>query len=353
MQKKIAKGVLGLILTVSLVGCGSGNGSAVYTDMNEGVRSKLVTLGDYKDLSYTLEEVNVTDEDVESEIESELEWYEEYEEIDRTTAEEGDVVNIDFAGKVDGEEMENGSSEDYDLELGSGDFIPGFEEQIIGKEKGSRFQVEVTFPDEYDADLAGKDAVFDVTLNKIQKAVPAELTDAFVKENMDCETVEEYRQSVKEDLISSMEEENRSKATGELLEQIIAGSEFEIDQSDIDKAVDEQIENYQSYADMYGMDMEEFCQSFFGYGSEQLREESRQGAEDDLKSDLILGEIAKRENLGITQKEYEDAVKQELEDYGYETVEEFEEEYGKEEYMYNLLYEKVLQYLLDNSKKNS
>lgn len=351
MRKRVLAAILGMVLAVSLTGCGKS--SSTYTDLNEGTKSRLVTLGDYKSLSYTMEEAAVTDEEVESEIQSELEWYDDYVEIDRTTAQEGDVVNIDFVGKVDGEEMENGSAEDYDLELGSGDFIPGFEEQVVGKEKGSSFQVEVTFPEDYDEELGGKDAVFDVTLNKIQEAVPAELNDAFVQENMDLSTVEEYRQSVKEDLISAKEEENRSNAVDELLGQIRENSQFEIDQSDIDQSVQEQMDSYQSYAEMYGMELEDFCQNFFGYGSEQLKEESRAGAEDEIKNNLIVGEIAKQENLGVTQQEYEEAVKQELDDYGYETVEEFEEDYGKEDYMNNLLYDKVVQYLLDHSKKNS
>ena len=339
------------MMVMALIGCGKSADGDVYTNMREGAKSKLVSLGDYQNLSYTMETATITDEEVEEEIESELEWYEEYEEIDRTTAEEGDVVNIDFVGKVDGEEMENGSAEDYDLELGSGDFIPGFEEQIIGKEKGGRFEVTVTFPDDYDEELAGKEGVFDVTLNKIQKAVAAELTDEFVQENFDYETVEEYREGLKADLLSSREEENRSAAIDELLAKILEGSEIKVEASDIDDAVDQLIESYESYADMYGMDIDDFCQTFFGTTLDGLREDSRSSEEELLKYDLILSEIAKREKLGITQKEYEDALTPELEDYGCESIEEYENEYGKEDYLYDLLYNKVTQYLLDYSQK--
>jgi len=350
MKKKLAAVLTGTIMVVALIGCGSSN---TYTNLREGAKSSVTSLGQYKDLSYTLEEVSVTDDEVEEEIEAELEWYEDYQEIDRTIAEDGDVVNLDFVGLVDGEEIEDGSAEDFDLELGSGDFIPGFEEQIIGKEKGSQFEVQVTFPEDYDEDLAGKDAVFEVTLNKIQEAVPAELTDEFVQENMDCETVEEYRELVKNDLLVSKEDENRSLAVEELLTQILEDSKLKIDETDIDRAVEELVEGYEGYAEMYGMELEEFCQSFFGYGVEELKEESRSSAQEELKTDLLLSAIAKKEKLGITQQEYEEAVKPELEDYGCESIEEFEEEYGKEDYIYEMLYAKVTQYLLDQSKNTA
>ena len=233
MQKKLLAIVLGMALAVSVVGCG--NKTDTYTELNSNLKSKVKTLGEYKGLTYSWEEVTVTDQEVDEEIGYELEWYTEYEEItDRTTAQEGDVVNINYAGTVDGEAFEGGTAEEYDLELGSGEFIPGFEEQIVGKEVGSEFDINVTFPDDYDETLAGKAAVFKIKLNKLQKSVPAELTDEFVKETLesDCDTVEQYKESVKEDLLLTKLEEVQENAVNGLVEQIVEKSEFKIETSD-------------------------------------------------------------------------------------------------------------------------
>lgn len=350
MQKKILALILGMVSAVAVAGCGGA--SDTYTDLNPELQSEIETLGDYKNLTYTWEEVAVTDEEVEEEIGYELEWYAEYEEItDRTVAENGDVVNIDFVGKIDGEEFEDGSGEEYDLELGSGEFIEGFEEQIVGKEVGSQFDVNVTFPEDYNETLGGKAAVFQVTLNKIQKSIPAELTDEFVVENLEYASVSEYKAAVKEDLLSSKELENKDNAVSELMDQILSNSEFAIEESDIDKLVEEQISGYEMYASMYEMDLDQFVEQFFGCTVDELRESSREEVESEIKSDLVFSEIARKEKLGITQEAYEEAVTAELEDYECETIEEFEEQFGKEDYIYTMLHDKVTEYLLSQSQK--
>ena len=352
MQKKLLSAIIGVALAVSVVGCGGNSGT--YTDMNANLKSKVKTLGEYKGLSYSWEEVTVTDEEVEEEIGYELEWYTEYEEVtDRTTAQNGDVVNIDFVGKIDGEAFEDGSAEEYDLELGSGEFIPGFEEQIVGKEVGSEFDVNVTFPDEYDESLAGKDAVFEVKLNKIQKTIPVELTDEFVKETLesDYETVEQYRAGVKEDLLLSKQDENREKAIGELMEQILEKSEFVVETADVEALLEEQMANYEMYASMYDMELAEFAESLMGCTVEDLRNNGKAEVEDEIKFNLVFSEIAKKENLGVTQEEYEQAVTAELADYECETIEEFEEQIGKEDYISGMIYDKVANFLLEQSTK--
>lgn len=352
MQKKILAALLAVVMLTGVTACGKGNGT--YTELMEDLKSEVTTLGTYKDLTYTMETATITDEEVEEEIQAELEWYGEYEEItDRTVVEDGDVVNINFVGKVDGEEFEGGTSEDYDLEIGSGDFIEGFEEQIVGKEKGSTFDVNVTFPEDYEEGLSGKDAVFEVTVNKIQKSVAAELTDEFVQENMECETVDEYRAMMKEDLLIAKEDENKSNAIYELLDQIAQSSEIKIDDADIEAYLDTMIEEYAAYAEMYGMEKEEFLSSFFGSTEEELREESKEEAKNEITYALILGAIAEKENLGITQEEYEAEVTSYLEEYEVESVEQYEEEYGKSDTIYTMLFDKVTQYLLDNSKNTA
>ena len=352
MQKKLLALILGVALVVSSVGCGSKTDT--YTDMNANLKSKVKTLGEYKGLTYTWTDVSVTDEEVEEEIGYELEWYTEYEEIkDRTTAQEGDVVNINFVGKVNGEVFEDGTAEEYDLELGSGEFIPGFEEQIVGKEVGSEFEVNVTFPNDYEESLAGQAAVFEVKLNKIQKTIPVELTDEFVKETLesDYETVEQYKAGVKEELLLSKQEESKENAINDLMEQILEKSEFQIEIADIDALVEEQMANYEMYASMYDMDVTEFAQELFGCSVDELRENSKVEVETEIKINLIFSEIAKKEKLGVTQEEYETAVTAELADYECETIAEFEEQVGKEDFIYGMLYSKVADFLLEQSNK--
>lgn len=351
MKKKIITVAIGALTLALLAGCGEK--SDTYTDLMEGLSSKVTTLGNYKGLTYEKEETAVSDEEIEEEIQMELESYSEYKEIERTTVEDGDVVNINFAGRVGDELFEGGTAEDFDLEIGSGDFIDGFEEQIIGKEKGSTFDINVTFPQDYEESLAGKDAVFEVTVNKIQEAVPAELNDAFVKENMDCDTVEEYRQSVKDDLAASKEEDAVNGAIYQLLDQIVESTELEVKDADIKQYVDDMIANYKSYADMYGMETEEFISSFFGCTTEELKEQSKNDAKEEITYSLILSEIAKKENLGITQEEYEAEVKENLEEYECENIEEFEKEYDKGEVIYTMLYDKVTNYLLEHAKNSA
>lgn len=350
MKKKILAGLLGVIMALSLTACGSGK---TYTQLKEGLKSQVVTLGEYKNLEYSKPEVTITDEEVEAELLAEMEWYTEYKEIERTTVEEGDIVNIDFVGKIDGVEFEDGSAEAYDLEIGAGDFIEGFEEQLIGKEKGASFTINVTFPDDYSEELGGKEAEFDVTINKIQEAVVPELTDEFVQENLECETVDEYRAQFKEDLLAMKEEEAASNAILSLMEQIIAGSELKIEQSDIDSQAEAMTEDYRAYADMYGMEFEDFVQDFFGYTVEELTTENKTYAEEEIRDALILSAIAEKEKLGITQKEYEAEVTASLEEYECESIEEYEELYGKEDVIYSMLYDKVTNYLLENSKNTA
>lgn len=350
MQKKILSAVLGIVLAISVIGCGKS--SDTYTNLSPDLQSKIKTLGDYKNLTYTWEETSVTDEEVEEEIGYELEWYAEYEEItDRSVAQEGDVANIDFVGKVNGEAFEDGSAEAYDLELGSGEFIDGFEEQIVGKEVGSSFEVNVTFPEDYEESLAGQAAVFEVTLNKIQKSIPAELTDEFVQENLEYETVEEYKEAVKADLLSSKEMENQDNAISQIMEQILANSEFTIEEGDIDTLVEEQVAGYETYASMYEMELSDFVEEFFGCTVDELKVNSRAEVEDQIKFDLVFSKIAEKEKLGVTQEEYEKAVTAELADYECETIEEFEEQIGKDDYIYSMLYEKVADFLLEQSQK--
>ena len=352
MQKKLIATIVGIALAVSIVGCGKNSGP--YTDMDARLTSKVKTMGEYKGLSYSWQDVSVTDQEVEEEIGYELEWYTEYEEIkDRTVAQMGDVVLIDFVGKVNGEEFADGSAEDYDLELGSGEFIPGFEEQIVGKEVGSEFEVNVTFPEDYDKSVAGQAAVFEVKLKKLQKEIPVELTDEFVKETLeaDYETVEQYKAGMKEEILLTKNEENRENAINELMEQILAKSEFQIEEADIELLVDDQMANYEMYASMYDMELDAFAEELFGCTVDELRENSKAEVEAEIKFNLVFSEIAKKENLGVTQEEYETAVTAELADYECETIKEFEEQIGKEDYIYDMLYTKVADFLLQQSTK--
>ena len=188
MKKQIGAVVLAGVMMLSLTGCGSNEKAKKY--------SKYVELGDYKGIEYTMDVAEVTDDQVNQQIDSFLDGLAETEEVTDRAVEDGDTVNIDFTGTKDGEEFEGGSSEGYDLVIGSGSFIDGFEDGLIGHEIGDEVSLDLTFPEEYpqNEDLAGQDVNFKVTINSISVKNTPELTDKVVADNTDYDNVEDYKE---------------------------------------------------------------------------------------------------------------------------------------------------------------
>lgn len=349
MKKRFLFAALITSMAVMLTGCGN---SDKYTTIDASIESKLTKLADYKGLSYNVEEVTVTDEEVQEEMEMELSWYGEYKAIDgKTLVENGDTVNIAFTGKIDGAEFEGGTADSYDLTIGDGDMIDGFEEGIVGKNVGDTFSLDLVFPEDYyDTEVAGKNVTFEITVNQIEEYVEPELTDEFVKENLDYENIEAFKSATKESLIESKMEEVEYTAQTELIQGLIDNSTFEMDEDEVEAYRQDLIAEYESYAEMYGMEYSDFLEMFMETTEEEFEETSKTEAETQIKTILVYQEIVDKENLGITEKEYTESLAKMAEEYEYDSPEEFEAEYEKASLISDMLYEKAMQFILDNAK---
>ncbi len=349
MKKKIIFAAALIGMTMVFSACGS---NEKYTTIDASLESKITELAQYKGLTYAPAQVTVTDEDVEEEMEMELSWYGTYEKIpDKTVAEEGDTVNIAFKGTINGEEFEQGTSESYDLILGTGEMIEGFEEAIIGKNVGDKVTVDLVFPEDYDDEsVAGQNVTFEITLNQIEEYVEPELTDEFVKENLEYENIEAFREATRNSLVESLMEDAREEAQSGLIAEIMDNSTFEMVEDEIEAYREAMIEEYEAYAEMYGMAYGDFLEMFMGTTEETFAEDSKGMAEESIKNILIYQAIIDKEDLGITEKEYKKAIKEMAKEYEYDSVEEFEADYDKPSIIEEMLYEKVMDFIVKNAK---
>lgn len=325
--------------------------------------SEYVKVGDYKGLDYSIAEVSVTDDEVDTEIDSRLQSAATTETVTEGKVEDGDSINIAFAGTIDGEEFEGGSSESYDITVGTTQMIDGFVEGLIGHEIGDNVILNLKFPDDYsNEDVAGKDVVFDVTINyKSVKVVP-ELDEDFVKENSDVDTVEEYKEAVKEELLAQKESQADLDAKEALWNEIVADSEVisypEKELEAANAAADEIEKQYKSQAESYGMEWEDFLESYMGSSQEDFEESKKQYAEETVLQEMVMYYIAREEGIEVTDKEYKEYLADSLETYGF-TEDTFKQSYGQtiEEYADDnqwrtaMLLEKVLDKVMEYGNK--
>lgn len=304
-----------------------------------------VTVGEYKGLALT----SISQATLDEEVASMLEYHTELVEVDRAAA-EGDTVNIDYVGTKDGVAFEGGTAEGYDLVLGSGNFIDGFEDGLIGAVTGEVRDLNLTFPENYtNADLAGQAVVFNVTVNSVKEEVLPELTDAFIAENFpDYTTVTEYTEALRETL-------NLESYYEQVTDLIMASSEvkkYDEDKVAVEKqALIEEYTNFASYyGSMYGLDTESAIQYFLGFESTAaFEEEMGNYAYDVVKNEMVIKEIASLENIELTDEIYNSKVAEYAEAYGYEESAEFIEAYGEDVVRKSLLAELVMDFIIDNA----
>lgn len=287
---------------------------------------KYITIGQYKELALENTVTEITDEDVDIEIVERLQDYAE--EVTEGSVEEGDIATISYVGTVDGVEFEGGSDENYDLTIGSGTFIEGFEEGIIGMKNGETKDLDLTFADDYFEDsLAGKEAVFKVTLQKFRRA--PELTDEWAASNTDYDTVDKYKEAVRNEMKESAAQTAKSTLRSTAWTTVMSESEVkEYPQEDIDRAVSEYqqaIESY--YAEPEGLSLEDYVTSQ-GISMEDFNAQCEQYAQSVVMQNLIIQGIMDAEGLSLESREA-DAVREEiLKTYGAETIEELVSIYG-------------------------
>lgn len=269
-----------------------------------------VTLGQYTGLDIKAEEVSVTDEEVNESLKSLQDQYAELV-IKEDAIAEGDTAVIDFEGFLDGVAFEGGKGENYPLEIGSNTFIPGFEEQLVGVKPNEEKDINVTFPEEYQAEnLAGKEVVFKVKVNEVKQRQLPELDDDFAKEvnREGVDTLEALKESVKKGLLEGKEEKAKEEADNKLLTTIIDNSTVEIPQVMIEEETDNLLQDFKARLQQQGFPYEQFLQ-MTGQEEGQLREQMGKDAESKVKLRLVLDAIAEKENLNPTPEELEDEYK--------------------------------------------
>lgn len=306
-----------------------------------------VTLGEYKGIEVSVDAPVVTDEYLDSYIDYVLQSNMVTTEITDRPVEEGDIVNIDYEGKIDGVAFDGGTAQGYDLTIGSGTFIDGFEDGLIGAETGETVDVNVTFPENYQGEeVAGKDAVFTVTVNSISVQTLPELTDEFVQGlDVGVNTVEEYRQYAYDLLMEEEQATHDSNAEIAVLEAVMAGSQIQAPPEDMtNRYYNRIIDNMTYYASLYGYDLETFL-SMQGTSEDAIRESAAQAGQEII----VMQAIADAEGLSVTDEELDAEIETNAGSLGYDDVEEYRASLDVEGYREYMMSEKVLNFLLENA----
>ncbi|NGM83596.1 trigger factor [Paenibacillus sp. 7124] len=274
-----------------------------------------VTLGQYKGIEVPAQKAEVTEEELNAELTRLQERHAELVVIEDEAAAKGDIAVIDFDGYVDGEAFEGGKAERHSLELGSNSFIPGFEDQVVGMSTGDSKDVEVTFPEEYQAEhLAGKPAVFKVKLHEIKRKQLPELDDEFAKDVSEFETLAEYKEDLKKQLESRKAEELKGAKENAVVEKAAANAEVEIPEAMIESEIQTMVRDFDLRLRQQGMNMDMFL-SFSGQTQDDLRAQMKNDAEKRVLNNLILEVIAKEENIKVSDEEFEEELSKMAETY--------------------------------------
>ena len=309
-----------------------------------------VTLGQYKGVEVTAFNAEVTAEEVDAQIAKEAEKNARTIEVTDRPVAMGDKIKLDFDGSVDGVPFEGGKAENYDLTIGSGAFIPGFEEQLVGAELGADVAVNVTFPEDYQAaDLAGKAAVFACKVNAIEaKELPA-IDDEFASEVSEFDTLEEYKADVQKKLVADKETAGKSNQTDEAIDAIVAASEMDVPAAMIDAEAEAMYNDFAQRMQQQGLTMDQYFQ-FMNTSREQLIEEAAPQAEKRIKANLVLEAIVKAEGIEVTEEEFDAELAKMGEAYGLEVekVREFMGEAEKTSMKKDLAVQKAVDFVAAN-----
>lgn len=262
-----------------------------------------IKLGEYKNFEITKPAVEVTDEDIQKELEMMQNRHAKLITVEEGGLQEQETAIIDFVGYIDGEVFEGGSAEGFSLLMGSNTFIPGFEEQLIGMETGDEKDVTVTFPADYhSADVAGKEAVFKVKLNSIKRKEIADLDDEFAKDVSEFDTLEELKVDLSNKLKERKESEAQSEITRQAVEKAIANAEIDVPDKMVEDRVERMIQNMGNRLQTQGIQLEQYLQ-YINSDMDTLRQQFKADAEAELSRELVLDEIAKLDELTVDEEE--------------------------------------------------
>ena len=310
-----------------------------------------VELGEYKGVAVTKSEVSFSDEEVTAELENIRNQQARTIEVTDRAVQEGDTVIIDFEGFVDGVAFEGGKGENHPLEIGSHAFIDNFEEQLIGKNAGDETEVHVTFPEQYQAkELAGKPAVFQVKIHTIKAKEVPELSDEFISDISEFETLDEYKADVKEKLLKRKEDAAKGAKEDEAIQKIIDASKMDIPDPMIDMQCENMIQEFESRISQQGLSLEQYMQ-FYGSNIDKIKEQVRPEAVQRIQSSLVLEKIAEKENVEVTEDEINAQIDKMASVYGMpgEKMKEFLSEEDTENIKRNLSIEKAVEIIMEHA----
>lgn len=271
---------------------------------------------------------------------------------DRDVVEDGDYILFDFKGFIDGEPFEGGAAENYTLQVGSGSFIPGFEEQLVGKKVRETGEVAVAFPEDYHQEaFAGKPAVFEVTINEIKKEELPELDDEFAKDVSDKETLEELKQQIREDLQKQLDERSKVELEDQLLEDIVQRAEFDVPPKMVEIQVEHMLNDFKYRVEYQGLSWESYLE-YSKQTEEQLKQEFEPRALKAVKNYFVLNEIAKVEDIKVSEEDLDQKLEEIAE--GYQVTKDMIRDYYEQnnrlsDLVYDMVTQKTLQFLVDNA----
>lgn len=343
IRKKITLGLVCVMVMSALGGCGNAKSKYLldvdYTDY--------VKLCDYKGVETDKIVYEITDDAIQEEIELMLYDYATYEDITDRGVKAGDYVVINYSSKLDGKDSEDYSAEEEEVSLGQGYFYPEAEKALEGMKVGDTKDVEVTLTDEFaDEEDIGKKLQMKITVQSISEEILPEYNQKFVEEETDYDTIEEFEKAVKDDLAAQKEEEYESVSSDGILDYLVDNSTFD----GYPQELYEQCEKYydssnESYAAMMGMELEEFMEQM---GIDEAAK--KEDVELNVNYELVVGAIAQEEGIDCTEEEIDNFAKEHYEEFGYEDTEAFFKDYSREEIGSELIYQKVIQLLLENAK---
>ncbi len=310
-----------------------------------------VTLGEYKGMEVDKTSTRVTQKEVEAKIKEEAEKNARTVTVEGRPVQDGDEVILDFEGFVDGEAFEGGKGENYPLTIGSGSFIPGFEEQLVGAEAEKEVEVKVTFPEEYHAEeLKGKDAVFKCTIHEIEEKQIPEIDDEFAAEVSEFDTLDEYKADVKAKIKEQKENEGKQKKEDQAVEKAVANATMEIPEAMIDEQVRQMVNEFAQNMQYQGISFEQYCQ-ITGMTLEKIQEETRPQAVKRIETRLVLEAIAKAENIEVTEERLDEEIKKMAESYNMEAdkLKELMGEEEKKQMMEDIAVQDAVTFLVENA----
>lgn len=310
-----------------------------------------VELGDYKGLEIEKQDADLTDEEVDEAINQQLNQLSEMVVKEDGAVEEGDTVNIDFDGYVDGEQFEGGQADSYDLEIGSGSFIPGFEEQLVGVKAGEEKDVNVTFPEEYHAEeLSGKEATFKTKVNEIKYKEVPELDDEISNElDSDAETVDQYKENLRKRLAEQKQTEAENVQKEEAIQKASDNAKIDIPEAMVNTELDRMLQEFGQRMQQQGLSLETYFQ-ISGQDESQLREQMKDDAEARVRTNLTLTAIADKEDIEVSEEDIDKELEKMSEQFNI-SVEDIKNTLGNTDIVKNdVRIQKVIDLLVDEAK---